>query len=253
MTAEIYAFECGQLTMPLAIIFENADDGTVRAPIPSFLIKHAKGSVLFDTGLNEITRTDPVRYLGERLASMMEVHFERGEEIQARLELIDMDIAQVDFVVNSHLHFDHCGCNDKVVNAPVIVQRREWEWATKPDPEGGYVRKDYDTGQDIKTIEGEYDIFGDGSVVCIPTYGHTPGHQSLKVQTNSGEYVLTGDACYVRRTLEELALPGVMHDREQMIASLMKFRELQARGATIIFGHDPEFWPTISRAPERLA
>jgi N-acyl homoserine lactone hydrolase len=133
------------------------------------------------------------------------------------------------------------------------VQRREWDWATKPDPDGGYVRSDYDTGQDIMTIEGEHDVFGDGSVVCIPSYGHTPGHQSLKVQTASGEYVLTGDACYLRQTLEEMALPGVMHDREQMIASLNMFRELQSRGATIIFGHDPEFWTTVPRAPKRLA
>ena len=253
MTAEIYAFECGQLTMPLAIFFENAEDGTLRAPIPSFLIKHPKGTVLFDTGLNEVIRTDPVGYMGERLASMTEVHFGDGEEIASRLEAVDIDIARIDFVVNSHLHFDHCGCNDKVVNAPIIIQKREWDWATKPEPDGGYVRSDYDTGQDIKIIEGEYDLFGDGSVVCIPTYGHTPGHQSLKIQTAKGEYVLTGDACYLRKTLEDLALPGVMHDREQTIASLKKFRELQARGAQIIYGHDPEFWLTLPKGPERVA
>ncbi|MEE2982860.1 MAG: N-acyl homoserine lactonase family protein [Pseudomonadota bacterium] len=253
MIAEIYAFECGQLTMPLAIFFENADDGTMRAPIPSFLIKHPKGTVLFDTGLNEVIKTDPVGYMGERLAGITEVHFSDGEEIASRLETVDIDIERIDFVVNSHLHFDHCGCNDKVVNAPVIIQKREWDWATKPEPDGGYVRSDYDTGQDMKIIEGEYDLFGDGSVVCIPTYGHTPGHQSLKIQTAKGEYVLTGDACYLRKTLEELALPGVMHDREQTIASLNKFRELQARGAQIIYGHDPEFWPSLPKGPERVA
>lgn len=253
MIAEIYAFECGQLTMPLAIFFENADDGTMRAPIPSFLIKHPKGTVLFDTGLNEVIKTDPVGYMGERLAGITEVHFSDGEEIASRLETVDIDIERIDFVVNSHLHFDHCGCNDKVVNAPVIIQKREWDWATKPEPDGGYVRSDYDTGQDMKIIEGEYDLFGDGSVVCIPTYGHTPGHQSLKIQTAKGEYVLTGDACYLRKTLEELALPGVMHDREQTIASLNKFRELQARGAQIIYGHDPEFWPSLPKGPEQVA
>ena len=109
MIAEIYAFECGQLTMPFAIFFENADDGTMRAPIPSFLIKHPKGTVLFDTGLNEVIKTDPVGYMGERLAGITEVHFSDGEEIASRLETVDIDIERIDFVVNSHLHFDHTG------------------------------------------------------------------------------------------------------------------------------------------------
>lgn len=252
MTAELYAFECGKLTMPLAIFFEDADDGMFCAPVPSFFIRHPKGTVLFDTGLNEVTRSDPAGYLGEQLAGMTTVHYEAGEEIGTRLEAIDIDIERVDFVVNSHLHFDHCGCNRCVSNARVIVQKREWEWATKDETEGGYVRSDYDTGQDVKAIDGEHDIFGDGSVVCIPSYGHTPGHQSLKVRTASGEFVLTGDACYVKRTLEELALPGVMHDREQMLASLHMFRDLQARGARIVYGHDPEFWETLPKGPDRL-
>ena len=253
MTAEIFAFECGKITMPLAIFFENAEEGTMVAPIPSFFVRHPRGSLLFDTGLNAVTRTDPAGYLGERLAGMTTVHFEPGEEIAARLESVDVDIANVDYVVNSHLHFDHCGCNSAACNAPVIVQRREWEWATGDDAGGGYVRSDYDTGQEIKAIDGEHDVFGDGSVMCIPSYGHTPGHQSLKVQTAKGEFVLTGDACYLKQTLDELALPGVMHDREQTIASLKMFRELQSRGATIIYGHDPEFWPTLPKGPKPLA
>ena len=65
--------------------------------------------------------------------------------------------------------------------------------------------------------------------------------------------MLTGDACYLRKTLEELALPGVMHDSEQTIASLNKFRELQARGAQIIYGHDPEFWPSLPKGPKQVA
>lgn len=252
MSAEIFAFECGKLTMPLSIFFEKADEGTMCAPIPSFLIRHPKGTVLFDTGLNEVTRTDPVGYLGEQLAGMTQFHFVEGEEIKARLESVDVDITRVSYVVNSHLHFDHCGCNARACNAPVIVQQREWDWATGDEPGGGYVRSDYDTGQDVRTVDGEHDIFGDGSVVCIPSYGHTPGHQSLKVRTDRGDFVLTGDACYLKQTLEEMALPGVMHDREQTIASLRMFRDLQARGATIIYGHDPDFWPTLPKGPERL-
>lgn len=253
MSAKIFAFECGQLTMPLAIFFEGKPEGTMRAPIPSFLIEHKKGRVLFDTGLNPLTMSDPNGYLGERLARVTEVQLTNEQTIDARLESVDVDIEKIDFVVNSHLHFDHCGCNDKACNACVIVQKPEWDWATQSEAQGGYIKGDYDTGQEIKTISGEHDIFGDGSVVCIPSYGHTPGHQSLRVQTEKGPYVLTGDACYLKKTLDEMALPGVMHDREATIKSLQMFRKMQASGATIIYGHDPDFWPTLDKAPKPLA
>ncbi|MGR8946997.1 MAG: N-acyl homoserine lactonase family protein [Gammaproteobacteria bacterium] len=252
MTAKIFAFECGQLTMPLAIFFEGKPEGTMRAPIPSFLIEHAKGRLLFDTGLNPLTSSDPVTYLGERLASVTQVHLSADETIDKRLESVGIDIRTIDFVVNSHLHFDHCGCNCQACNAQVIVQQPEWDWATQSDDQAGYIKADYETGQDVKAINGEFDIFGDGSVVCFPSYGHTPGHQSLRVRTENGEFVLTGDACYLKKTLDEMALPGVMYDREQTIKSLEVFRRLQANGATIIYGHDPDFWPTLNKAPLSL-
>lgn len=251
MTTKLYAFDCGQLTLPTNIFLEG-EEGMITVPVPAFLIQHDKGSVLFDTGLNPATRTDPAAYLGPDLNSMIEVHHRDEEEIQACLARVEVGTEEITHLVNSHLHFDHCGGNCKITNAPVIVQKREWEWAMKPDPDRAYFAGDYDTGQDIKTIDGEFDIFGDRSVMCIPTYGHTPGHQSLKVQTEGGEFVLTGDACYLRRTLEELHLPAALHDRDQALASLAKLRDLKARGARLIYGHDPEHWSSVTQAPKRL-
>ena len=69
-------------------------------------------------------------------------------------------------------------------------------------------------------IDGEHDVFGDGSVVCLPTYGHTPGHQSLKLRLPGSEIVLAGDACYFCRTLRECRLPRFVHDRKAMLTSL---------------------------------
>ena len=64
-----------------------------------------------------------------------------------------------------------------------------------------------------------------------------------------GDVVLTGDACYLRRTMEELVLPGIFHDREQMMESLLRLRALRDRGARIFYGHDPDFWATVPQAP----
>ena len=97
-------------------------------------------------------------------------------------------------------------------------------------------------------IEGEHDVFGDGTVVCLPPHGHTPGHQSLRVRLDSGGIALATDACYFCRTLRERRLPRVVYDREATVASLDRLAALEAGGARIFFGHDPEFWQTVPQA-----
>ena len=180
-------------------------------------------------------------------------HFHPGEEISARLTAMSVAPDEITCIVNSHLHYDHCGGNVQLPNADVLVQRRERQHAMAlPDDDPGYRKVDFDTGQRTREIEGEHDLFGDGSVVCLPTYGHTPGHQSLRVRTPNGEFVLCGDACYLRQSLERLHAPGVVADREAALAVLRRFREMQARGARIMFGHDPEFWKTVPQGPQRL-
>src|SRR6266403_3771844 len=114
-------------------------------------------------------------------------------------------------------------------------------------------RRDYDLGHDVQLLDGEHDLFGDGRVVCVPTYGHTPGHQSLRVRLDDGStIVLAGDACYLRRTLEHFHLPRYVYDREAMLTVLRRFREWQGAGARILFGHDAEIWATIPQAPAEL-
>jgi len=246
---KLYALTCGWLTGP-AGGFVAGEKGRLRVPVPCFLIDHPRGKVLFDSGMHPQTQTDPAGRLGP-LARIFEVHYQPGEEVAARLGTVDVDAAKVDYLINSHLHFDHTGGNALLPNATVVVQRREWEAGLDADlsAANSYYAQDYRTGQQVKQVDGEFDLFGDGTIVCLPTYGHTPGHQSLRVQLDSGPVVLTGDACYLRRTLEELRLPAVVHDEAEMLRSLHALRALRYRGARIFYGHDPEFWAGVAQAP----
>ncbi len=252
MTVRLFAMTCGWLSMPMRVVLDG-EEGELRMPVPSYLIDHPKGQVLFDSGLH----TDMQNPTSERmtlLAKRFKSEFKAGEELGARLERCDVDVTKVRYLVNSHLHFDHAGGNHQVKNAQLVVQQREWQAAHDADliQANGFAPEDYDHGHDLNLVDGEHDLFGDGSVLCIPTYGHTPGHQSLKVRLGSGDVLLTGDACYLRQTLENLHLPRVLHDRDQMLESLHRIRALQTAGARIFYGHDAEFWKSVPQAPAEV-
>lgn len=253
MAVRLLAFTCGWLEGEFGRLMEGGE-GRVRLPIPAYLVEHPKGRLLFDTGMHPDCQHDPAGRLGPRLIQLFAFDYHPGEDIAARLQSVGRDPAKIELVVNSHFHFDHVGGNALLPNATMVVQRKEWEAGTDPDiaARHGYDRRDFDLGHKLRLVDGEYDVFGDGSVVCLPTYGHTPGHQSLKLRLASGEFVLAADSCYFCRTLRERRLPRFVHDREMMLVSLDRLARLEAAGARIFFGHDGEFWRGVPQAPAEI-
>lgn len=252
MPPKLYAITTGWLTLFRAAFLEGAR-GKLRVPVPCYLIRHPRGIALFDSGLHPHTQTDPESRLGP-LAAFHEVHYEAGEEVSARLESLDIGADNIDYLINSHLHFDHAGGNAQIRNASLIIQRREWEAGRDPDliESNYYQPHDYDLGHSRVLVDGEHDVFGDGSVVCIPTPGHTPGHQSLRVILESGPVVLSADACYLKESLDSLRLSPLAHNADDALTSMRALRELRDRGERIFYGHDPKFWQTIAQAPEAI-
>lgn len=213
--------------------------GPGALPIPSWLIEHRKGLVLFDTGLHADLQHDTSR-LGAN-NKLFEVDFASGEEVSARLDQRGIAAADVALVVFSHLHFDHCGGTAQLPNARLVVQRAEWEAGQNPKAveRGVYNPGDYDLGHDVQMVEGPHDLFDDGSVLCVPTPGHTPGHQSLRVELESGPVVLTGDCVYVESMLDDMAVPGFGFDTELQRQSMLELKRMRDHdGCRMLFGHD---------------
>jgi N-acyl homoserine lactone hydrolase len=241
MTVRIVPMVCGWLEVDAKFILDK-QPGRLRLPIPSFLIEHPKGRAIFDTGLHRDLQKDSTR-LGS-LGNVFDVKFKAGEELGGRLRAQGVDPGKVDYLINSHLHFDHVGGNADLPNAKLIVQRREWEAGADPDliRKNGYNRADFDLGHQLRLADGEHDVFGDGSVVCLPTYGHTAGHQSLRVKLAGGETVLTADSCYMRKALDEMLFPPFAHSYDAMRTVMERYRAMERAGARLIFGHDSGQW-----------
>ncbi|MDX1649584.1 MAG: N-acyl homoserine lactonase family protein [Myxococcota bacterium] len=251
--ARLRALTCGWLTGATGL-FLRGEEGRLRVPVPAFLVEHPEGLVLFDAGLHPDAARDPEARLGPA-AGVFEVELGRGEDAAARLAAAGVEPRAVRWLVLSHLHFDHAGGAASFPEARPVVQRREWEAGHRADAvrRNTYLPEDYARLPEPLLVDGEHDLFGDGSVVCVPTFGHTPGHQSLRVRTAGGATVLCADACYLRRTLAERHLPAVVHDEEGMRASLDALAAREAAGERLVFGHDPELWRQVPQAPRAMA
>lgn len=231
---ELRAFSTGWITLERAELIEGGR-GRVRIPVISYLIEHPEGCIIFDSGIHPELRDDPQDRL-DALADLYDLELPTGTAIDERLE--ELDAPDIDMVICSHLHFDHCGGNMLLGDVPVVLQRDEWTAAHGGDPHAGYHAVDYDTGQEIVLIDGTHDVFDDGTVVCIPTPGHTAGHQSLQVVTDVGTFVLTADACDLREMLETSRVGMLANDKERQRSGLEIFRRLESRGAHLRFGND---------------
>lgn len=241
MAINLFGCVCGRFHAPGASMGMAAE--RVSVPIPFYVIEHPDGVALFDTGLHEALM-DADGDLRNRLrATGQDASLEPQETLLSHLERLEIDPARVRYAVLSHLHFDHAGGLTYLPNATVVVQRREWEAGTSREEARRYalLPQFFDLGHAMKLIDGEHDLFGDGAVTCVPTPGHTPGHQSLRVRSAMGDHILLADACYNGEALRSRNFPA-MSDAAAMGASLDRILATAGPRTVTVFGHDPGQW-----------
>jgi len=245
--ARLRMFSAGQMTSPMGMFLEG-EYGELTYPVPVFLIEHSDGLVAVDAGLHPDLAASSSR-LGP-LDGLFQAHLptDGSGTIGAQFGNAGFDPSQVDTVIVTHLHFDHVGGLVELPNARLLIQAQEW--ASRSDERllksGACNPADIDHGHDVAQIDGDHDVFGDGSVVCLLTDGHTVGHQSVRVRTESGTFVICGDCCYLRRTLTMEHLPPTGFNRHRQLAAVRRMAEEQRLGATLIFGHDRDQWAAIA-------
>lgn len=253
----MYALCTGHVELDRASMVSDLAPGQRwTVPVPSFLVDHPRGRLLFDTGVHCQARLDPPGRLGPERVKRLTVRSAEGDDVLPQLGRLGLEAGDIRYVANSHLHFDHCGGNEFFPRATFLVQRPELEAARRPGFVPGYNPSpiDFDHPLDYQVIDGEHDVFGDGTVVLLPTYGHTPGHQSLLVRAGRGAAIVcASDACYTRENMDRDVLPTILWNASAMRDALAGLRRLRDQaGATMLYGHDPAQWAALPHAPAPL-
>src|SRR5258708_5198332 len=153
-----------------------------------YLIRHAKGLLLWDTGIPDAVAAMPDGMVVANGA----ITQRRAKTLAAQLVEIGVKPADIAYVGVSHTHGDHVGNLALFPSSTILIQGAEYEWAmTQP------VKPAFAATQPIEKLTGDRDVFGDGSVMILSPPGHTPGHQSLLVVlAKSGPVLLSGDALH---------------------------------------------------------
>lgn len=246
---KMHVLSGGRLRMKRRVyIPEAGKEETIDLPVACFLLRHPQGNVLFDTGCHPDTATDPEGRWGG-MAKMMTLVSPADENLISDLARIGVGTDDIDVVVNSHFHTDHCGCNAFFKRATIVCHAKELEAASAPDAvKAGFVDADWKHPNRFDTFEGQKDLFGDGKIVALPLPGHTPGMSGALVQLErSGRYLLASDAVALRANFEREQNPKQTWNPDEALKSLKEIQRIEAGGATVIFGHDLEQWESLQK------
>jgi glyoxylase-like metal-dependent hydrolase (beta-lactamase superfamily II) len=177
--------------------------GASAPPDQHVVIDHPKGLVVFDTGNNVAIINDCKGYWAAGICDFLKPSQKREDVIDMQLKKLGYSLDNVKVVVTSHAHLDHIGNIEMFPNAIHVMQRKELYQAWFPEKFQGrsgtppFVLADLEGTRDFNymELEGDYDLFGDGSAWILSTPGHTLGHQSMKVKLASGRtLILAADA-----------------------------------------------------------
>lgn len=217
-----------------------------------YVIQHPEGILMWDAGLSEalIGMAEPFTSPDGNFT------VSRRDSMANQLRAIGMAPGDIDILALSHTHFDHSGHAEALPDATWLVQKEEYDWVMS-----GEVREQqpdmYNAVNDLKKvrkISGDYDVFGDGTVVIKFLPGHTPGHSALYLELpETGPVLLSGDLYHLSLNRLHKRVPIFNTDVKQTLASMESFEAFaDSTGARVILQHSKDDFEKMPKAPNYL-
>jgi glyoxylase-like metal-dependent hydrolase (beta-lactamase superfamily II) len=255
---KLYVFSSGSLGgFPKAALQIGGEGNVEWAPVSFYVITTPRGNIIFDTGNNDKTITDPDGWWGP-LAKGFGLKMTKDDAMAAQLAKIGLKTDDIKYVVLGHMHLDHGGNISQFPNATLVVQNDELKAAWWPDVGYSlyYIPGDFEATKKMNIIrlEGDLDMFGDRSFRLFKAPGHTPGSQFAVVRLkNTGPVILTSDTVYLMENLDKNLIPPIPGTWSPMgmYEGYQKIRLIRdTEGAKLFMAHDPELFKAAKHAPD---
>ncbi len=211
------------------LVFGKYQGMKYKAALKPLLIRTEKETILVDTGVGNL----PQKY-----EKFHDVSRTKEEELGYSLRKAGLQPQDVTIVINTHLHFDHCGNNKMFPNSKFLIQTDEIRYAYFPDRfmRVSYLRDFFDVEADYLPVRGKYEI--EDGVEVLPTPGHTIGHQSVVVKWKGRRVVYAGDAAPLPENIEKRNITGMIYNSADGLESIDRLRRIT--DAFYIYSHDNE-------------
>lgn len=246
----LQVFECGEVEVrDISLFSPGVDEGVKKELTDScYLIQHPKGNMIWDTGLNDALMGKSVEAFDGKLSLSV------NNPLASQLAAINIKPEDIDYLGISHFHGDHTGNANLFNQASLLIQQAEYDAAFGENPaQFGFAPDSYAQldREKIKVLNGEFDVFNDGSVIIKPAPGHTPGHQVLLVNLEKeGPIVLSGDLYHFTKNREHRRVPSFNFDKEQTLKAMEEIETLvDDKKAQFWIQHDKEQNQTIRHSP----
>ncbi len=239
---ELYLLPCGRVHVHDLDVFdcEGAYAGQEADLVATCaLVRHPSGDLLWDTGIASSFPASGVRAGPFTLFP--------APPLSETLSRISLTPSDIEWVALSHSHGDHVGNIRQFVGSRLLMQRAEIEYARRGHADS-FVDA-FDQRGHLIALDGERDVFGDGSVRILPAPGHTPGHQVLAVELpQTGTVVLSGDLFHFAENREHRRVPRLNTDPEATLRSMEQIEAfIEQHHALLVIQHDPS---SIASQPE---
>jgi N-acyl homoserine lactone hydrolase len=253
---KLYRLDCGHSLANDESVWTPGENvgRTIEFSSTCWLIEYGSEWLLWDTGVPQSALNDPKGW--STLLKLIVYHLDKT--LTDQLAAIGLKPVDVTYVAISHTHGDHIGNVNLFPNSAVLMQRAEYTWISSPDGPNDNVnqlkalaRKLLGTPKNLRLLDGDTDVFGDGSVSLVFTPGHTPGHQSLLVHLkNAGFIILSGDVVHLEENFKKDTVPSLNTDKAASIASMARIRRMMTTyKAQLFINHDKAQSDTLQLLP----